>query len=211
MKHWPTTLRILPFIACLAIVGAACSEAVHKDSTTTISRVERMPNLPQPYSMRDWGQVTRDYLDLVLDFNQHGDHLPLVAWTDKGHTMVSLPSYVGGPKDAEAINYLAAVVSGSLVGLDMRSFRGQDWVTIGTSFFNPDEGVYVNRVHDRTGSSFWYDILPNVLAYQINALYPDMPSATNKRLRRQWLGMELVRHWEPRATRPHSQLRSYGL
>ena len=173
MKHRSTILRVLPFIACLAIVGAACSEAVHKDLPAAISRVEQMPNLPQPYLMRDWRQVTRDYLDLVLDFDQHGDHLPLASWTDKDHTMVSLPSYVGGPIDAEAINYLAAVVSGSLVGLDMRNFRGQDWVTIGTNFFNADEGVYVNRVHDRTGNSFWYDILPNVLAYQINALYPD--------------------------------------
>jgi hypothetical protein len=174
MKHRSTILRILPFIACLAtIVGVACSEAIHKGSPAAISRVEQMPNLPQPYSMRDWRQVTRDYLDLVLDFNQHGDHLPLVSWTNKDHTMVSLPSYVGGPNEAEAINYLAAVVSGSLVGLDMQSFRGQNWVTMGTNFFNTDEGVYVNRVHDRTGKSFWYDILPNVLAYQINALYPD--------------------------------------
>ena len=176
MKRRSTILRILPFVASLAIVGAASSEAIHKDLPAAISRVEQMPNLPQPYSMRDWRQLTRDYLDLVLDFNQHGDHLPLSGWTDKGHTMVSLPSYVGGPNDAEAINYLAAVVSGSLVGLDMRSFRGQDWVAMGTNFFNADEGVYVNRVHDHTGTSFWYDILPNVLAYQINALYPDDPT-----------------------------------
>src|SRR3954453_12232128 len=175
MKYRSAILRILPFIACLAtIVGAACSEvAVDKDLPAAISRVKQMPNLPQPYSMRDWTQVTRDYLDLVLDFDQRGDRLPLADWTDKHHTMVSLPSYVGGPKDPEAINYLAAVVSGSLVGLDMRSYRGQDWVSMGTNFFNADEGVYVNRVHDGTGKSFWYDILPNVLAYQINALYPD--------------------------------------
>jgi len=64
--------------------------------------------------------VTRDYLDLVLDFEQRGEHLPLVGWLDEGRTMVSLPSYVGGSKDPEAVNYLAAVVSGSLVGLDMR-------------------------------------------------------------------------------------------
>ena len=174
MIYRPATLRILSIIACLAaIVGVACSEAVHKEVPAGISRVELMPNLPQPYAMRDWAQVTRDYLDLVLDFSQRGDHLPLISWTDEGHSMVSLPSYVGGPKDAEAINYLATVVSGSLVGLDMRSFCGQDWVAIGTIFFNADEGVYVNRVHDRTGKSFWYDILPNVLAYQVNALYPD--------------------------------------
>ena len=32
------------------------------------------------------------------------------------------------------------------------------------------EGVYVNRLGDSTGKSFWYDIFPNVLFYQVNAL-----------------------------------------
>ena len=43
--------------------------------------------------MRDWRLVTRDYIDLVFDFEQHGEHLPLVGWLDKGRTMVSFPSY----------------------------------------------------------------------------------------------------------------------
>lgn len=126
--------------------------------------------------MRNWPQVTRDYLDLVLDFKQQGEHLPLVGWLDAGHTMVSFPSYVGGPKDPEAVNYLAAVVSGSLVGLDMRNHRGQDWVTLGTNFFNAEEGVYVNRPHGGTGGSFWYDVFPNVLFYQLDDLYPGNPA-----------------------------------
>ena len=46
---------------------------------------------------------------------------------------------------------LAAVISGSLVGLDMRSYRGQDWVTMGENFFNADEGVYVNRLRGEHG------------------------------------------------------------
>ena len=81
--------------------------------------------------------------------------------------MVALPSYVAGAHDAEAINYLAAVVSGSLVGLDMRDFHGQDWVSMGANFFNADEGVYVNSLRGQTGNSFWYDILPNIFAYPI--------------------------------------------
>lgn len=122
--------------------------------------------------MRDWHQVTRDYIDLVFDFEQHGEHLPLVGWLDQSRTMVSFPSYVGGPKDPEAVNYLAAVISGSLVGMDMRNYHGQDWVTLGTNFFNPEEGVYVNRPRGGTGGSFWYDVFPNVLFYQLNDLYP---------------------------------------
>lgn len=175
MKRLLIILLFLPVAAWLVtMVGAACSDAVGDAATTpSIPRVAQMPNLPQPYAMRDWSQVTRDYLDLILDFDQQGDHLPLVSWSDKSHKTISIPSYVGGPDQPEAVNYLAAVVSGALVGLDMRNFRGQDWVTIGTEFFNADEGVYTNCPHGKTGKSFWYDIFPNVLFYQINGLYPN--------------------------------------
>jgi hypothetical protein len=131
-----------------------------------------MPNLPQPYVMLDWHQVTCNYLDLAFDFGQRGEHLPLVGWLDERRTMVSFPSYVGGPNDPEAVNYLAAVISGSLVGLDMRNYRGHDWVALGTNFFNAQEGVYVNRPRGGTGGSFWYDVFPNVLFYQLYDLYP---------------------------------------
>src|SRR5215203_6190242 len=111
MKLQAAILRILLFVACLAtFIGDACSGADREISLSAISRVEQMPNLPQPYSMRDWKQVTRDYLNLVFDGDQRGEYLPLVTWTDQRHRMLSLPSYVGGPTDAEAINYLAAVV-----------------------------------------------------------------------------------------------------
>ena len=173
MKHPSFPRRILPVVAWLVTLGGAgWVGAVEETAQSTIPRVERMPNLPQPFAMRDWHQVTRDYLDLVFDFAQRGEHLPLVGWFDEGHTMVSFPSYVGGPKDPEAVNYLAAVISGALVGLDMRNYRGHDWVTLGTNFFNTEEGVYVNRPHGGTGGSFWYDVFPNVLFYQLEAQYP---------------------------------------
>jgi hypothetical protein len=177
MKRLLIILLFLPVAAGLVtMVGAACSDAVNDPGTPSIARVAQMPSLPQPYAMRDWSQVTRDYLNLIFDFDQQGDHLPLVSWSDQSHKTISIPSYVGGPDQPEAVNYLAAVVSGSLVGLDMRSFRGQDWVSIATEFYNPDEGVYTNAPHGKTGKSFWYDIFPNVLFYQVNALYPNDPA-----------------------------------
>jgi hypothetical protein len=176
MKRSFSMLRSLSFAALVvAMGGLARLGAVEGTSQSLIRRVERMPNLPQPFAMRDWSQVTRDYLGLVLDFEQRGEHLPLVGWLDGTRTMVSFPSYVGGPNDPEAVNYLAAVISGSLVGSDMRAYRGQDWVTLGTNFFNASEGVYVNRPRGGTGGSFWYDVFPNVLFYQLNDLYPGNP------------------------------------
>ena len=37
-----------------------------------IARVERMPNLPQPYQMRDWRKVTEDYLDFLANTESQG-------------------------------------------------------------------------------------------------------------------------------------------
>ena len=140
-----------------------------------IDRVAAMPKLPAPYRMRDWQKVTRDYLDEVFDFNRGGPFLPLVRWNDAGHTSVWLPAYVGGKSDTESINYLAAVVSGSLAGLDMRSYRGTDWVGMATNFFNSQDGICLDWPDGHSGSSLWYDVFPNVLFFQLNALYPGDP------------------------------------
>jgi len=165
-------LLVIPAVAWLGTGNKACFGEVAAGVPTAIQRVEQMPNIPRPFAMRDWCQVTLDYIGLAFNFEQHGEHLPLIGWLNNGHTMVSFPSYVGESRDPEAINYLAAVVSGSLVGLDMRTYRGHDWVSLGTNFFNPREGVYVNRPGAGTGDSFWYDVFPNVLCYELNALYP---------------------------------------
>jgi hypothetical protein len=174
MNHALCFLRFVLSLVCLGrVADTGRQAAADTTSQPAITRTAQMPSLPQPFVMRDWTQVTRDYIDLVLTFDAQGKHLPLVQWMSGDHNMVSFPSYVGGPRDAEAINFLGAVVSGSLVGLDMRNHRGQDWVELGNNFFNVEEGIYINRLGDESGSSFWYDLLPNVLAYQVNALYPE--------------------------------------
>ncbi len=183
MKTLFLSLRILAVVACLLTIGGVKRVvAVEVTSPATISRVEHMPNLPRPYAMRDWSQVTRDYIDLLFDFEQRGDHMPLVRWLDDDRKMVSMPAFVGGPRDPEAINFLGAIVSGSLVGMDMRNHRGQDWVSLGTNFFSAEDGVYVNRLNGGTGESFWYDVFPNVLFYQLNDLYPDDPARDQQAL-----------------------------
>ena len=131
------------FVAVTVSSGSTAypAEAVGA-SSAKISRVKPMPNSPQPFAMRDWQQVTRSYLDFVFDFDERGPHLPLVRWEDTSKTMIWMPAYVGNKDGPEAINYLAAVVSGSLVGLNMRTYHGHDWVAIATNFYNPADGVF---------------------------------------------------------------------
>lgn len=150
-------------------------------SPAAISRVEQMPNSPQPFALRDWRQVTVSYLDLAFDFEKKGPHLPLVRWEDKTEGMIWMPAYVGNKDGPEAINYLAAIVSGSLVGLDMRTYRGHDWVAIGTNFYNPADGVFLDWPKGQSGGSFWYDVLPSVLFFQLTELYPGDPAQERRK------------------------------
>jgi len=144
-------------------------------SSGRIRLVEQMPALPQPYAMRNWTKVTREYLEFIFDFDKRGQHLPLVRWQDSTRKMIWVPAYVGNRDGPESINYLAAVVSGSLVDVDMRSFHGHDWVAMGTNFFNSADGAFLDWAKGHSGESFWYDILPNVLFFQLNGLYPGDP------------------------------------
>ena len=167
-------LQSLCVAAAILWGSSAAYPAESKDAASgAIGRVEQMPSLPRPFALRDWRQVTRDYLDFVFDFDKRGSHLPLVRWEDNGKTMIWMPAYVGGKDGTESINYLAAIVSGSLVGLDMRTYRGHDWVAIGTNFYNPADGVFLDGLKAQSGGSFWYDVFPNVLFCQLTELYPD--------------------------------------
>jgi hypothetical protein len=158
------------------LASAAPAFGAPEAEQIVIARVERMPNLPQPYRMRDWQKVTEDYLEFLGNTEGRGEHLPLLAWPGAEQPQIRLPSYVGGPGGPEAINFLAAIVSGGLVGKDMRRFRGHDWVTLSTNYFSAEHGVCGNGWGGGSGSSFWYDLFPNVLFFQICALNPGDPA-----------------------------------
>jgi len=175
-------LQCVLFVVATASSGSVAYPAEATGaSSAAISRVEQMPNYPQPFALRDWRQVTVNYLDLAFDFEKRGPHLPLVRWEDKNKTMIWMPAYVGNKDGPEGINYLAAIVSGSLVGLDMRTYRGHDWVAMGTNFYNPADGVFLDWPNGQSGGSFWYDVLPNVLFFQLTELYPGDPAQERRK------------------------------
>jgi len=146
-----------------------------------ISRVEQMPNLPSPYLMRDWKQVSLGYDSLVFDLNQTGQYLPLI-WINTNtinypnhnsfglHTVVGTPS----PSNAEAINVLPAVIGASLVGVDKSDQNDFNWVLGCEEWFNrrPSENVYLNGPTAQSGNDWWYDTMPNIFFYQLYDLYP---------------------------------------
>ncbi len=118
-----------------------------------LPRVETMPNEPSPYVLRDWKKTGRDYVQFSLDETRLGEHLPLMKWMNEssGRKMFFLPSYVGLPHPkTEAINAMALIASGGLLGIDMTDFNNTDFVKLTTDYFYcPSEGMYGNDKRKR--------------------------------------------------------------
>lgn len=164
-----------------------------------VSRIEKMPLLPQPYEMRDWKEVTAGYTDQVFDMEKTGDFLPLVARRNGGINYPEtspflMDTYVGWNshgKGSEAINVMPAVVSAVLFSED------EEEKTVLASgvveFFNKRNGenVYLNGFSARSGNDWWYDVMPNIYFYQLYTLCPQANenfSEQFKSVADRWLG-----------------------
>jgi len=154
-----------------------------------IPRIEQMPNLPQPFAMRDWKQVARDYDALVFDRRAKGRFLPLI-WDDRTHTTCNLDGFglytvagdprqgpVANPAAHESVNCLAAVVGAGLMGIDKRRQDGHDYVRMCERYFSPREkggiDIFANNPSLAPGTgSMWYFLFPNMLAFFLADCYP---------------------------------------
>lgn len=180
------TLSVFCFTLCVTVHAEPPGiplETGQNAGQIQIPRVELMPNHPEPYHLRDWKQVARDYDAFVFDFNRTGQHLPLIWW-DTTHRnyprdTFGLPSQVGTPfqgegSSHEAINTVAAVLGATLVGIDKSDQYGHNWVLMQESYFNKDCGdmLFLNASCTDTDGSFWYTIFPSVLMFQLISRYP---------------------------------------
>jgi hypothetical protein len=147
-----------------------------------LPRINQMPDMPSPYLMRDWEEVTKGYDSFVFDVNASGEYLPLLFFRNNTvnypddisfglHTVVGTTS----PTSGEAINVIPAVVGASLVGIDKSNQNGYNWVKMCREYFNnrPEQNVYKNHPVDDTYDDWWYETMPNVFFYQLYDLYPN--------------------------------------
>ncbi|MDH7605055.1 MAG: T9SS type A sorting domain-containing protein [Melioribacter sp.] len=148
-----------------------------------IERIEKMPNIPSPYEMRDWKAVARGYDSLIYNLNANGEYLPLIFLFNSSinypdEISFGLHSYVGtnSPNNSEAINVLPSIISATLIGIDKRNQNGFDWVKMSREYFNkrPEMNVYKNSPHNDTYDDWWYETMPNVFFYQLYSLYTDV-------------------------------------
>lgn len=196
------TARVAIGLALLLTIGETTRVAATPPNAASpqpgqipIVRIDSMPNLPHPYAMRDWKKVARDLDALLFDPTAHGEFLPL-CWTDTARRnfaadIVGIPSYIGHPEmtsgteQHESITFLGAVLGAQLVGVDKTRQRGLDFVRTAHCYFNSANGqdLYLNRVDTRTGQTYWYELYPGILAWQLHAAVPSA-AGFDQRLRR---------------------------
>lgn len=163
-------LFIFLFLAQFSIVRAEQLE---------IEQVSEMPHNPEPYEIRNWKKVAQKYDEFIYDFDKQGEFLPLIKWRESKVNFdlkaPTLPSYVGGEGGGEAINVIASVLGASLAGIDKSDQQGENWVLKQKEYFNDanEENVVLNHPRTKSGNSFWYEILPNILFFGLVDLYPE--------------------------------------
>ncbi len=154
----------------------------------TVPRIERMPNLPTPYNLRNWKQVARQYDSFVYDMTKTGQYLPTISIGASGvnypqNKTIRLNTYIGtnSPSGSEAVNVLPSLVGATLVGNDKSNQYGQNWLLMSQDFFNKANGenIYLNNAGASSGGDWWYDLMPNVFFYQLYDLYPNAGNEAN--------------------------------
>ncbi len=168
-------MRQLLILVCSLIFNLSFAQQI------SIPRVSKMPDMPQPYEMRNWKQVATQYDKLVFNLNASGQYLPLATVFSNttnypNHPALAIQSYVGTNSlpGKEAINVIPAVVGASLVGIDKSAQYGYNWPLLCEEYFNrrPSENVYLNNPVASSGHDWWYETMPNVFFYQLNYFYP---------------------------------------
>ena len=167
----------------------------------SISRMDNLPSVATDYDYKDWKQTTKDYVDYVLSESSvydgpdpWGNSLAenpskVVSYEDAsnidaffeetGNKYWSIRTYLGlTGGSVEAINSIAAVLSGAQIGLDMTNYsvNGQtprNYVRDMVAFYQAESGFNV-VLNNATGSggSFWYALLPGCLFINLYQYYP---------------------------------------
>ncbi len=185
----------------ILFVFPACRETNFGDPVkqVSISRIDQMPNLPEPYKILDWRKKALDFDAYVFNFDTRICGNPVI-WLDSAQrnipqTTFGLYTAVNdsrqGPKNNngefhESLNSLAALLGGGLIGIDKTSQNGYNYVKMVQNYFNSDNGwnIVMNNTCQEVallgggyGRDWWYDVFPNVLYYAVCDVFPGVSGA----------------------------------
>ena len=115
-----------------------------------IPRIEKMPNLPEPYKMLDWHEKAMAFDKVVYDFTLKGDYRPFIWLDDSRHNMpqqtYGLYTVIGDLRQGpgknteyhEALCSLGSLMGAGLVGIDKTKQNGHNYVKMAQNYFNSD-------------------------------------------------------------------------
>jgi hypothetical protein len=186
-------LTVFAFVAAFGLLTCR-SQLGDPVISTSLPRIEQMPNMPEPYFIIDWGRKAMAFDSLVYNFNSTGSYGPLI-WLDSSRRNINQVTYglytvVGdvrqGPKRNngefhEALTSLNALLSAGLMGIDKTNQHGYNFVKMDQNYFNSDTkwNIMMNNTSPGVahlgggyGRDWWYDVYPNILFYGVSALFP---------------------------------------
>jgi hypothetical protein len=179
-------MRIAFFVLFALISSGAVAAPTEQ---LPIGRVELMPNNPEPFKAKDWRAVAHGFDTLAFNFNARGQYLPLIWWDDSRVNIDSrgfgLPSYLRDPNPADMGNHEALTVLGSLLGATVsgidKSAGENNFATMAEQYFNSRNGLNLVQNHPsvKTGSTYWYELYPQVLFDCLADRYPKIDRLTH--------------------------------
>lgn len=176
--------------------GNQLGEAVQQQS---VSRVDSMPNIPQPLKIIDWEDKAKNFDKFVFDWNNKSEIGPLI-WLDDSRRNVDQTTFglytavndirqgkaANGGEFHESLNSLAALLSAGLVGIDKTNQDNYNYVKMIQNYFNSDNGwnIVMNNTTPSVGQlgggygrDWWYDVFPNALYYAVCDVFPEVEGA----------------------------------
>ncbi|MDD7886340.1 hypothetical protein [Flavivirga sp. 57AJ16] len=160
-----------------------------------LSRIDSMPNLPRPFKIMDFKNLTKGFDSLVFDETQTGDYWPLI-WKDDSRKNFDQETFgiftaMGDLRQGanhnngifhESLATIGAVFGATLVGIDKSNQNGKNYVSMLKNYFNSDTNwnIVMNNTCPEVAllgggyaRDWWYDVYPNVLFYGLASFYPE--------------------------------------
>ncbi len=193
--------RTLVFIAIgISVVLGSCtqkpsnSEFEGKVNQIQISRIDSMPDVPVPFKIIDFKNITMKFDSLVYDKTQTGKYWPLI-WDDNSRKNFDQETFgiytaMGDLRQGtenhngifhESLATIGTVLGARLAGIDKSNQNGKNYVSMLKNYFNSDTkwNIIMNNTCPEVallgggyGRDWWYDVYPNVLFYGVANFYP---------------------------------------
>ncbi len=168
---------VIPVVAC----GRKPLKETEKNMKTQkeVARIDRYESrIPQDYAWFDYREKAVKFDSLVFDRSLKGTYLPLM-WEDQTNRTFGFAAYVGDGRfgqdgSQEAVAVIAAVLSGTLMGIDKSNQDGVNYVEQLHAFYSETEGIVLNNPGGVSQNvSMWYMLYPAILFTEVSRYYPD--------------------------------------